>query len=224
GWRRRARPRRSSEEFTLDAEQSAVARLDLLARPLDADGVLLHQLDVAQGPAPGLFLHQRVHRAQRADVDDELLALGREAVALEQPRRVRVGRVLENAVGSDHHRATFGRIDDLDRLSLLLLLQHVVLAAVGLNRALAEQELFRRVGRRLHLHDALFGELFEVLPAELAYDLIGRGQRGAAIARVRLDDLAGPFRVEQVGETLRRLVSLYQVRVVGNRTEGDAET
>src|SRR5207245_2341626 len=73
------------------AEQSAVARLDLLARPLDAGGVLLHGLDIAERLAAGLLLDQRMHRPQGPDIDDELLAFLREAIALEQSRRVRMG-------------------------------------------------------------------------------------------------------------------------------------
>ena len=71
----------------------------------------------------------------------------------------------------------------------------------------------------LHLHDALLGELLEILPAEIARDLVGRGHDRAAVARMRLDDLARPFRIEQVGEALRRLFALHQVGVVGDDAE-----
>ena len=40
-----------------------------------AGGVVLHQLDLAERLAAGLLLDLRMHRAQAADIDDELLAL-----------------------------------------------------------------------------------------------------------------------------------------------------
>src|SRR5262249_44077234 len=82
-------------------EQLAVARLDLLARPFDADGVLLHGLDVAERLAPGFALDQGMHRPQRAEIDDQLRAFGRKEVAWEQSRRVGVRRFLEESVRPD---------------------------------------------------------------------------------------------------------------------------
>src|SRR5712691_7456465 len=58
-------------------EQPAVARLDLLAHPLDRDRVVLHGLDVRQRSAPWPFPGVRVHGAQAADIDDQLLRLRR---------------------------------------------------------------------------------------------------------------------------------------------------
>ena len=40
---------------------------------------------------------------------------------------------------------------------------------------------------------------------------------------MRLDDLAGPFRIEQVGISLGRFLALHQIGVVGDRAEKDAE-
>ena len=42
---------------------------------------------------------------------------------------------------------------------------------------------FGVIGRRLHLHDVLLGELLEIAPAEIARDLEGRVHDGAAIGR-----------------------------------------
>ena len=175
------------------------------------------------GLRPGFLLDLRMHRAQAADVDDELLALRGEAIALEQPRGVRVRRVLENAVRADDQRRAFAGVDRLDRLAGFLDLEQVVFVAVGLHRALAERELLRRVGRRLHLHHLLLRELFEIRPAEIARHLEGRGHDGAAVARMRLDDLALPFRIEQIGEALRRVLRLHQVGVVADDAQADAE-
>src|SRR3954468_20023211 len=102
-----------------DAEDLAVARLDVLRAFLDARRIVLHHLDVLEGLAPRLLLGARMDRAQRADVDDELLAFRREHVALQEPCRVRIGCVLEDRVRPDRHRRAFGRIDDLDRLAAL---------------------------------------------------------------------------------------------------------
>ena len=40
---------------------------------------------------------------------------------------------------------------------------------------------------------------------------------------MRLDDLAGPFRVEQIVEALRRFLGLHLLGVVGDRAKGEAE-
>src|SRR5262245_36124632 len=177
-------------------KQSAVVRLDLLARSFDAGGVLLDGLDVAERRATRFLLDQRMHRAQGAEIDDELLTFGRKAIALEKARGVRIGRVLEQSIRTDDERRAFRRIDDLDRPAAFLALQHVVFAAVSHHRPLAERELLGRIGRRLHLHHLLLGELLEIPPAELAHDLERRRQNSSAIARMRLDDLTRPFGIE----------------------------
>src|SRR5438132_13189663 len=126
---------------TSQPEQAAGARLDLVAHLLDGGGVLLEGFDLAERLAPGLLFGERMHRAQPTHIHHELLALRREAVALEQPCRVRIRRRLEDAVRPDHHRHAFRGVDDLDRLAGLLQLEQVVLVAVSLDRALAELEL-----------------------------------------------------------------------------------
>src|SRR5262245_13249979 len=78
-------PSRTRPPADSHSEQSAVARLDLFARLFDPGGVFFHGVDVAEGFAAGLVLDQEVHRAQGAEIDDQLLAFRREAVALEQP-------------------------------------------------------------------------------------------------------------------------------------------
>ena len=60
-------------------------------------------------------------------------------------------------------------------------------------------------------------------PAEVALHLIGRGHDGAAIAGMRLDDLALPFGIEQIGKTFRRFLRLHQIGVVGDDAEPDAQ-
>ena len=177
----------------------------------------------ASGLRPAFSFVLRMHRAQAADIDDELLRLAAEAEGLEQACRVRMRRGLEDAVRADDQRRAFGGIDRLDRAARFLHLEDIVLVAVGHDGAFAEIELLRRIGRRLHLHHALFGELLEIAPAEIALHLVGRGHDGAAVAGMRLDDLALPFGIEQVGKTLRRVLGLHQIGVVGDDAEPDAE-
>ena len=138
-------------------------------------------------------------------------------------RRVRIGRRLEHAGRADDQRRAFGGVDRRHRAALLADLEDVVLVAVGHHRALAERQPLRRIGRGLHLHDVLLGELLEEAPAEIALHLVGRGHDGAAVARMRLDDLALPFRIEQIGEALRRFFLFHQVGVVGDDADPDAE-
>src|SRR5580692_1332747 len=149
-----------------DAEDSCIARLDAVALLFHRDRVVLHGLDVLERHAPGLLLGLRMHRAQAADIDDELLGLRAEAERLKQPGRVRIRRVLEDAVGTDDQWRSLAGIDRLDRTSGLLHLENVVLVAIGHDGALPELKLLRRVGRGLHLHHVLLGELFEPGPAE----------------------------------------------------------
>src|SRR5688572_810401 len=74
----------------LNLEQLTIPFLDLFALLLDRDRVLLQSLDLLEGLAAGLFLGLRMQRAQRGDVDDELLALRAERPVLKQPRGVRI--------------------------------------------------------------------------------------------------------------------------------------
>src|SRR6185437_5891212 len=124
-------------------ENFHVLGLDLVGGFLDAGGVLLHGFDLLERLSPGLLLHLRMHRALATDVGYELLAFRRETETLEQPRRVRIRRLLEHAVRTDHERRTLGGIDRLDRAALLLDLENIVLVAISLHGALAERELLR---------------------------------------------------------------------------------
>src|SRR6266508_3375401 len=93
----RADPRSNSEQF-------AVTRLDLFAHLLHRSRIVLHFLDLAERLASGLLLGLRMQRTQACEIDRELLRFRREAEALEQPRGVRIGRVLEQRVGTDDER------------------------------------------------------------------------------------------------------------------------
>src|SRR5262245_39488304 len=90
---------------------------------------------------------------------------------LEQARSVRIGSGVEHGAWAGGQRRPLLWIHDLDRLALLLIADDEVAGAVNHDRALPERYLLWRVGRRLHLHDALLGELLEVVPAQVARDL-----------------------------------------------------
>src|SRR5260221_4178859 len=95
---------------TSRTEELCVPCLDLLAHPLDRRRVLLHGHYLAERLAPRLFLDLRMERTQAAEIGHQLLAFGGEAEALEQPRRVGIGRRLEEAVRPDRHRRAFERV------------------------------------------------------------------------------------------------------------------
>jgi hypothetical protein len=69
----------------------------------------------------------------------------------------------------------------------------------------------------LDLQHFLPGQFFQIAPAELTHDLIGCRHDGAAVGGMRLDHLARPFRIEQVGETFRSVLRPHQTGVVAER-------
>src|SRR5579885_3755917 len=174
----------------LDLEDRRVAALDLAGRRLDARRVLRHQLDLADRAHPGLLHRLLVRRILPRPVDDELLALARLHPVVEQPRGIRVGRGLEDRARRRRQRRTLLRVDDLDRLAGFLVANDEIARAVDHDGALAERDLLRRVGGRLHLKNVLLRELLEIAPAEIARDLEGRVHDGAAVGRMRLHQLA----------------------------------
>src|SRR5215472_1845621 len=76
-------------------EYLGVVRLDFFAVLLHRGRILLHQLDVAQWSASRLVLDLRMKRTHAALIDQEFLAFGAEAEALEQPCGIGIGRRLE---------------------------------------------------------------------------------------------------------------------------------
>src|SRR6185436_11097140 len=76
-----AAPRPGMTDTASHPKQLGVVRLDLLAHLLDRGRIVLHLLDLTERLAAGLLLDARMHRAQAADIDDELLGLRREAEA-----------------------------------------------------------------------------------------------------------------------------------------------
>src|SRR6266545_959764 len=199
-----------------------VPRLYFLGHLLDPLRVLLHQLDVGELADARLLLREGVGRVLAREIDENLLSLEPVQPVVEQASGVRIGRALEQRARARRQWRAFARIDDLDRLPLLLGLNDEVTRAVDHHGALAERDLLGRVGRRLHLHDALLGELLEVFPAELARGLERRVHDGAAIGGMGLDHLARPFRIEQIGEAFWRLLRLHQPRIVAERGDQNA--
>src|SRR5260370_36775875 len=127
------------------------------------------------------------------EVDKQLLTLARMQIALEQACGIWTGSRLEDRGRPADERRALARIHDLDRLAALLQLDQIVIVAVSHHGALAERELLRRIGRGLHLHDALLGELLQIRPAKIARDLGWRRDDRARVGRMTLHHLAGPF-------------------------------
>ncbi len=146
----------------------------------------------------------------------------REQEALEQTRRVRMRRFRHHCARRGDERRSLRGIDDLHRLSRLLQREEIVFVAVGHDRALADGEFLRRLGRGLHLHDLLLAKLLQIVPTEITRNLERRGKNRAAVTGMSLDDHALPFRVEQVGEALRRIGRLHIFRVVADRAQSRA--
>src|SRR5258706_7708886 len=152
-----------------NAEDLGVTRLDRVAFFFHGCGVILHGLDILERLAPRLLLGLRMHRTQTADVDDQLLGVAAKAERLKQFCRVRMRRVLEDTVRADDQWRSFAGINRLDRASRLLELKDVVLVAVRHDRALAEIELLRRGGRRVHPQDGPVFEFVVKSPAPVAF-------------------------------------------------------
>src|SRR5215510_15792459 len=144
-------------KLRLHPEDLAVARLDLVGHLLNAFGVLPHELDIGELAHARLLDRLAMRRILPGEVDQDLLALAAMQPAEEQTRGIRIGSPLEDRAGAGRQRRALGRIDHIDWLALLLTLDHQVARAVDHDRALAERDLLRRIGCRLHLHDALLG-------------------------------------------------------------------
>src|SRR5205807_5425239 len=121
-----------------NAEQLGIARLDRVALFFHGDRIVLHGLDILERLAAGLLLGLWMHRAQAADIDDELLCLSAEAERLEQFCRVRIWRGLEYPVRADDERRALNGIDGLQRASFFLDLENVVLVAISHDGAFAK--------------------------------------------------------------------------------------
>src|SRR3954447_12024330 len=204
---------------SLQPEVFGVFLLDLRRFLLLGLRVGLHRLDLGERLHAGRQRHVGMHRAHPRHVDQQLLSLLREQVIGEYARGIRMRRVDDDAGTPRDGRRAFRRIDKTERCAFLDHLQRQVFAAIRRDRAFALYHLLRRVGGRLHLHYLLLSELLQIIPAEIAADLIGHRHDRAAIAGMRLDDLAFPFRVEQIGETFRRVLGLDELRVVLDRRQ-----
>src|SRR5207302_3657013 len=142
--------------------------------------------DVLERLAPRLFPGRRMHRAQSARINDELLRFRTEAERLEQLCGVRVRRRLENRARRDDEGRTLRGIYRLDGLPRLFELNDQVLGRVRRNRTLTERELSRRIDGPLDLQYALLCELLEIAPPEISLHLIGCGHDISAEGRMRL--------------------------------------
>src|SRR5437764_907429 len=110
--RRRTRPVRYTPAS--HPKNPGIAGLDLLGLRLDRGRIILHDLDLRQRPAPRSLGDLRMGGVLRGKVAQQLLAFAREDVALQQARRIGIGRALEDAVGAHDERRAFERVDHLD--------------------------------------------------------------------------------------------------------------
>src|SRR5262249_31155186 len=139
-------------KLRLHPEDLAVARLDLVGHLLNALGVLPHELDIGELAHARLFDRLAMRRILPGEVDQDLLALAAMQPAEEQARCIRVWSPLEDRAGAGRQRRTLGRINHVDRLAFFFGLNDQVARTVDHDRALAERDLLRRIGCRLHLH------------------------------------------------------------------------
>ena len=137
----------------------------------------------------------------------------------QQPRGVGIGRGLEHRHRIGDLRRALDRVHDLDRRAALLGHPEQIVAAVDGDGALAGLDLLGRLGGRLDLQHLLLGELLEIVPAQLARDLVRRRHDGAGVAGMALDHLARVLGIEQVDEALGRVLGLHQAGVVGDGAE-----
>src|SRR5260221_12647237 len=82
------------------AEILKILLLDLVDLRFDGLRIVLHQLDVLEGRPPRPLRYLRVGRAQGADIDDELLALGAEGIDREEAGGVGMRGILGHGRGA----------------------------------------------------------------------------------------------------------------------------
>jgi hypothetical protein len=70
----------------------------------------------------------------------------------------------------------------------------------------------------------VLGEPLEIGPAQLPRERKCRSEDGPAIVRISFDDFALPSRIEQIGESRRRVLGLDQIGVVTNWAERGERT
>src|SRR5579872_6344711 len=77
---------------SLHPKQPRIAHLDLVRHCLDSCRILLHQLDLRDLAAAGLWRHLRMNRILRGEVGEELLRFAGVQPGLKQPCRIRMRR------------------------------------------------------------------------------------------------------------------------------------
>src|SRR5260221_2487077 len=98
------------------AEILKILLLDLVDLRFDGLRIVLHQLDVLEGRPPRPLRYLRVGRAQGADIDDELLALGAEGIDREEAVRAGMRRIPHHRRGAPRPRTAHALAQRLRRV------------------------------------------------------------------------------------------------------------
>src|SRR5439155_7360531 len=132
------------------AEELDEALLDLRVLLLELLGIHGEKLELAHLRLVRGVFHVRMPGVEAFAVGHRLLDLAREGEIVEELRGVRMRREAGDRLRRHDERHAFLRIDDLDRITLLLELVRAVISAVDGDDALAGRDDGGRVVRRLH--------------------------------------------------------------------------
>ena len=152
------------------------------------------QLEVGQLCPSGRFLDAWMERPQINLIHHHLLRLQREQVAGIEPRGIGMWCVFRCRGGTGDQRRALQWIDRVDRVSLVLVIEKHVFAAVHSDWPLALRDHLRRFCRGLHLHHLLPGQFLEEAPSDGLDEDIGGDGDDPAVVGAGLHQLSNPFR------------------------------
>src|SRR5436190_12123769 len=128
-----------------DFEDPRILALDLVGHLLDLGRILAQRLDRGERRTAGLGLDLLVGRVLAAQIDDELLALGRHDPGEHQARGIGIGRGLEHRHRVGYERGALDRMHDLDRRAALPGYPEQIVAAIDRDGAFAGLDLLARL-------------------------------------------------------------------------------
>src|SRR5438067_461069 len=149
------------------AEDVGEPVLDLLAHAHELADVDRTDIELVQAQSALGIDHVGAGRQAPVLVDEQLLPLKAEGVVLEEAGRVRVWRLLHDALRRVGRRHALRGIDDLDRRAFDFALPEDRVGPAVTQRALAVRDRLRDVEGRLDDHRLELGHALVILPAEL---------------------------------------------------------